>query len=151
MPIKRILFPTDFSKYSEKARDYVLYLAEKLDTEVYILHAIVPLEYDEKNIDEEINDFYKELENILEEKMAKEKLHFDSLGIEVHTSMKIGSRLKVINSFAKEHNIDLVVIGSHGIKNDEGDISLGTTSHKVMLTSPCPILVVRRDDKPVSI
>ena len=146
MAIKRILFPTDFSKYSEKAREYVLYLAGQLKSEVYILHAIVPLEYDEKEVDEEIDDFYKELKTVLEEKMAKEKLHFDSIGIVVHTKLKIGPRLKVINNFAKEHNIDLIIIGSHGIKNDEGDISLGTTSHKVMLTSPCPILVVRRDD-----
>lgn len=151
MPIKRILFPTDFSEYSEKARDYAMYLAGQLKSEIYILHAIVPLEYDEKNVDEEINDFYKELESVLEKKMAKEKLHFDSLGIEVHTNLKIGPRLKVINNYAKEHNIDLIVIGSHGIKNEEGDISLGTTSHKVMLTSPCPILVVRRDDNPLSV
>lgn len=52
MKIERILFPTDFSVKSVKAGEYAIYLAGILDAEVFLLHAIEPLDYDE--LDEEI-------------------------------------------------------------------------------------------------
>lgn len=71
MKIQRILFPTDFSVYSEKAREYTLYLGEKLKASIDIIHAIEPLEYPE--IDEEIKKFYKELEKQMEKKIEEER------------------------------------------------------------------------------
>lgn len=145
MEIKKILFPTDFSRHSENAREYSLHLAEKLKSAVYLLHAIEPLEYTEE-VDEELNNFYDELTAQLNEKMKKEKIHFDSLGVETHTDLIIGPRLEVINNYASEKKVDLVIIGSHGIRTAEGDLSIGTISHKIMFTSPCPVLVVKNDN-----
>lgn len=143
MNIERILFPTDFSVYSENARDYTLYLGQKLDAIIYILHAIEPLEYPE--LDEEVKSFLDEVESQMEKKIDKEKQYFLKAGLRVETDTVIGPRWRVINTFAKEKNIDLIIMGSHGLKTKRDEVALGTTSHKVVFTSPCPVLVVRQE------
>jgi len=141
MKIEKILFPTDFSLKSIKAREYAIYLAGSLGAAVFILHAIEPFEYDE--LDEEIKSFYKDLEIQLKEKMEHEKEVFNTNGLSVHDDIVIGPRWRVVNTYASEHAIDLIVMGSHGVRTEAGELSVGTTSHKVMFTSPCPVLLVR--------
>jgi len=143
MKIERILYPTDFSTKSERAREHAIYMAKALNTKLHLLHAIEPLDYDE--MDEEIMDFYKGLENQLEGKMEVEKKIFQEADLKIQAEIIIGHRWKVINNYAKENNIDLIIMGSHGVRNEAGDISVGTTSHKVMFSSPCPVLIVRHE------
>ena len=143
MKIERILFPTDFAAKTINAREYALYMAELLKEEVYLLQAIETLDYDE--LDDEIKNFYKTLENQLQEKMEDEKGIFTKRGLKVHSEILIGQRWKTIDTYAKQKNIGLIVMGSHGILTESGQPSVGTTSHKVMLTSPCPVLMVRHE------
>lgn len=143
MKIEKILFPTDFSPKSRTAREHALYLARALGASVYILHAIEPLRYEE--VDDEIREFYKTLETQMSEKMAEEKDIFEKNGLGVNTDIVIGPRWKAINAYADEKGIDLIIMGSHGIRTDTGEVSVGTTSHKVMFSSPCPVLIVRHD------
>jgi len=143
MKIERILYPTDFAAKSENAREHAIYMTQTLNSSLYLLHAIEPLDYDE--VDEEILDFYKGLENQLEAKMVAEKKIFQEAGVKIQAEIIIGPRWKVINNYAKENNIDLIVMGSHGVRNETGEISVGTTSHKVMFSSPCPVLIVRHE------
>lgn len=143
MKIEKILFPTDFSPRSRNAREHALYLAGALGAEVYLLHAIEPLKYEE--VDDEIREFYRTLETQMNEKMAQEKEIFVKNGLSVNTDIVIGPRWKEINTYALEKGIDLIIMGSHGLKTDTGEVSVGTTSHKVMFSSPCPVLIVRHD------
>ncbi|MGH7849556.1 MAG: universal stress protein, partial [Thermodesulfobacteriota bacterium] len=64
-------------------------------------------------------------------------------GLSVYTDIVIGPRWRVINTYAGEKGIDLIIMGSHGLRAESGDVSVGTTSHKVMFSSPCPVLIVR--------
>lgn len=141
MKIEKILFPTDFAPRSKNAREHALYLAQALGASVYLLHAIEPLKYDE--VDDEIKEFYKTLEAQMGEKMAAEKGIFDKSGLSVYTDIVIGPRWRVINTYAQEKGIDLIIMGSHGLRAESGEVSVGTTSHKVMFSSPCPVLIVR--------
>lgn len=143
MKIARILYPTDFSKRSENAREHAIYLAKSLNCSLHLLHAIEPLDYDE--IDDETLEFYKELEDKLEKKMEIEEEIFEASGITIQNEIIIGPRWKVINNYAIEHDIDLTIMGSHGIRSESGELSVGTTSHKVMFSSPCPVLIVRHE------
>lgn len=143
MNIKTILYPTDFSDRSQNAREHAIYLAKSLGCEVHLLHAIEPLDYDE--MDDEIMNFYKGLEQQVEKKMNIEKEIFISSGVTPQDKIIIGQRWKIINNYAAENNIDLIVIGSHGVRSESGELSIGTTSHKVMFSSPCPVLIVRHE------
>ncbi len=141
MKIEKILFPTDFSERSKNAREHTLYLARALGASVYILHAIEPLDYGDA--DEEIREFYGTLETQMGEKMAAEKEVFDKSHIVTQAEIIIGPRWRVINTYAQEKGVDLIVMGSHGLRSESGEVSVGTTSHKVMFSSPCPVLIVR--------
>ncbi|MFI5324086.1 MAG: universal stress protein [Thermodesulfobacteriota bacterium] len=143
MKIEKLLFPTDFSPRSISAREYTIYMAQAFDASVYLLHAIEPLKYDE--VDDEIKDFYTTLETQLSQKMELEKEAFEKMGVNVNTDIVIGQRWRVINAYAREKGIDLIIMGSHGIRTESGDISIGTTSHRVMFSSPCPVLIVRHE------
>ena len=143
MKYERILFPTDFSEKTESARQTAADLAGNMDSKVFILHAIEPLRYDE--FDEEIESFYEDLQNKLASKMDLESDFFDSMGLHTHSSFVVGPRWKVINTYAKEMDIGLIVMGSHGLTDKSGELLVGTTSHKVIFTSPCPVLIVRND------
>jgi len=144
MDIKKILYPTDFSIMSYKAREHAIYLAQKLDAKVFILHAIEPLDYEEIRRDhDEINKLYKDLQLNIDEKILSESDKFIEAGIDVNTKVVIGPRWRTMNTFAREYETDLIIMGSHGIRNLEGEISVGTTSHKVMFSSPCPLLIVK--------
>jgi nucleotide-binding universal stress UspA family protein len=141
LKIEKILFPTDFAPRSVNAREHALYLARALGASVYLLHAIEPLRYEEA--DEEIREFYRTLEAQMQEKMADEKDIFEKSGLDVQTDILIGPRWRVINTYAEEKGVDLIIMGSHGVRTESGEVSLGTTSHKVMFSSPCPVLIVR--------
>ena len=143
MKFEKILYPTDFSEKTKSARNTAADLAGSMDSKIFILHAIEPLRYEE--FDDEIETFYKDLQMKLKEKMDEEAEFFDSMGLRTHSSFIIGPRWKVINTYAKEMDVGLIVMGSHGLKDNAGKMLVGTTSHKVIFTSPCPVLVVRND------
>lgn len=144
MKIERILYPTDFTEKSALAREYAAYLAKSLNSCIHMLHAIEPIDND--GMDIEITEFYRDLEPQLKEKLEKEKAFFSKSGLEVISEIIVGSRWKVINNYANEKAIDLIVIGSHGIRNEDGSVSVGTTSHKVIFSSHCPVLVIKSLD-----
>ncbi len=140
--IRQILFATDFSRYSDRARDYAVTLARKHRAHVYVLHAIEVLYYMNEK-DPELREWFKTLERAMERKMADEVAFFQSHGVAATGEVIIGTPWKVILRFAEEVGVDLIVIGSHGIGTEEGRILLGTTSHKVALASKIPVLIVR--------
>ena len=143
MILNNILFPTNFSDSSKKAGEYVLFLAKKLESTVHILHIIEPLQYVE--LDEEIIKFYDDLKNKLNTKMENKLSEFHNDKINTKSEIIIGTRWKEINIYAENNNIDLIIMGSHGLRNQKGDVSVGTTSHKVIFTCPCPIMLIKDD------
>jgi nucleotide-binding universal stress UspA family protein len=82
----------------------------------------------------------------MEKKIEEEKSTFEKKGLRVEKLIVIGPRWRVINTFAREKNIDLIIMGSHGLKTETGQLAIGTTSHKVVFSSPCPVLIVRYDE-----
>jgi nucleotide-binding universal stress UspA family protein len=69
--IRQILFATDFSRYSDRARDYALTLARKHRAHVYVIHALEVLYYMNER-DPELREWFKTIERAMERKMADE-------------------------------------------------------------------------------
>ncbi|WP_372572581.1 universal stress protein [Ruegeria jejuensis] len=59
----------------------------------------------------------------------------------IRAFVKGGPTARTIVSFSKQHENDLVVLGSRGLGSIEGYL-LGSVSHKVTSLSECPVLVV---------
>ncbi len=144
--LKKILFPTDFSDPSKEALKYALSFAREHDAQLIALHVINKQLFSEGlNLPRVISI------DALEEAMAKEAARrmvdffSDVVGIDKINFKKIvlqGNPFLEIIKFAKENDIDMIVIGTHGRSGLE-HILLGSTAEKVVRKAPCPVLSVK--------
>ncbi len=139
--IDKILFATDFSEYSAKARAHVLLLASKLGASAVVFHSIELVHSTEPD-DPEMRHWYQDLEKQLRKKLDRQLGYFESRQVEAEGELLYGTPWKSIINYAEENSIDLIVVGSHGSQTPEGKLLLGTTSHKVALVSRIPVLIV---------
>ena len=56
--------------------------------------------------------------------------------------MTSGSPAFAIIDYAREHEIDLIIMGTHG-RGTLGHFLMGSVAEHVVRTAPCPVLVVR--------
>lgn len=147
MDVKRILFPTDLSTLSLKALGHVRSLAEKYGAEIHLLYVGFDLQsyfpaFGEPS-PEQSADFCS-----FEQKEAKkrlEKLCENELNgcPALSTHVEVGDPARTILAFIKSHEIDLVVIPTHGRGSaSEPPPAFGGVSEKVVKGATVPVHVV---------
>ena len=144
VPIKRILVPTDFSEPAAAALKWATTLAREFDGQLYLLH-VVPEPYAYPWGSElstmPLTDILAQSEQSAEERMrqlaAETQLPLDR----VVTRAVIGTPVDQILAAVAEHNIDLVVLGTHG-RGMVGHLLLGSVAERVIRRSPAPVLTV---------
>ena len=60
----------------------------------------------------------------------------------VRAFVKGGRPSRAIIRFAKDNNVDLIVMGSRGTSGDVDGYFLGSVSQRVASLAPCPVLIV---------
>jgi nucleotide-binding universal stress UspA family protein len=148
--MKHILVTTDFSEAAESAFDYAkeqLKLAGKENNKITILKVIdtvlptnIKFEYglaiaDKKGMLEKLHK--QTLERIQE--IAKK--HFAGLPIDTVVVKPKKAVYQEIIKFAKTHNVDLIVISTHG-RTGVKHFLLGSIAERVVRKSLCPVMVV---------
>lgn len=139
--LRRILLATDFSPCASRAFDYALRFATACSAHVDLLHAVeFPPGLDPEYA---INAVY------LERLRLEVDRQLDALvrqaagqGITSEGSQVVGLAGQAIVKKAKEADVDLVVVGTHG-RTGLAHLLLGSTAERVIRTSPCPVLAVR--------
>lgn len=63
--------------------------------------------------------------------------------IEVGIGNGDGRVAREINEFARQHEIDLIILGTHGLAGFE-HLLLGSTTERVIRSAPCPVLTFHR-------
>ena len=141
MNLRKVLVPTDFSESSEKAVNYAAELASKFGSELHVLHAFdtTPILYGEgggmpNNTAAEVAAAASRMIENIEVKCTSP--------IEVKRTVREGHDFVEIIRFAKENEIDLIVMGTHG-RGAVAHLLLGSVAEKVVRKAPCPVLVVR--------
>ncbi|HHM23969.1 MAG TPA: universal stress protein [Bacteroidetes bacterium] len=146
--VKRILFPTDFSPHATEVLKFAVHLAQKFNAELYLFHAIVLYEDDPNNPDHRFPDLTESAEQI--KQIASDRLDssyadYAGLPIKVHKETRRGiSAYQEIIEFAKEKDIDLIVIGTHG-RSGLSHLLLGSVTEKVVRYAPCPVLTIGKE------
>ena len=141
--IHRILFPTDFSPSSQQAQNYACSLAENFSAELHALHVVpdpMPIPGAEGSWilpDYSVPKLVHEAELELAVRMEA-ALTGD---VTVVRSVQIGKPVLAIIDYAKEHEIDLIVIGTHG-HTGLSHLLLGSIAEKVVRLATCPVLTV---------
>jgi len=146
---KRILVPIDFSEGSEKAVLYGVSLAKQFDSDLYLLHVIDERLIDAAFFDNIAIESDKLKIHKLREKSSLAEMDIFSKGIrdkypDVRILEKItcGIAFVEIIKYARKHDMDMIVIGSHG-KTNLVHMLLGSTTEKVVRKAPCTVLAVR--------
>lgn len=139
-----ILIPTDGSEGAEDAAHHGMRLANAFDATVHIVSVVDVRSYntDLADIDRIVRQHREALEEraqeavtTLEELATKHEVAYES-GIE-H-----GIPNELILSYASNHNIDLIVMGTHG-RTGLDRFLLGSVTERVVRTSEIPALAAR--------
>jgi nucleotide-binding universal stress UspA family protein len=143
--LKRILVPSDFSKHSRNALIYGAAFAEKFGAEVYLLHVFQDLAVSQPEavtvgppIVAPIEQFLASARSSLERMIEENKL----AGLPIHAEVRTGSPFDEIIHFAREKDVDLIIMGTHG-RGWLAHVLLGSVTEKVVRKAPCPVLTVR--------
>lgn len=150
--MKKILVPTDFSKYAENAARVAAQLAKKENARIYFLHVVSMPIYETGIIPgqtmQDIDGGLLVLKHV--KKKFKELFEMDFLeGISVVEAIEYSGVFDNINELAKKHEMDIIVMGSHGTTGFINDYLIGSNADKVVRLSETPVLVV--NDQPFDI
>tara|TARA_B100001964_G_scaffold153001_1_gene168344 strand:+ start:510 stop:968 length:459 start_codon:yes stop_codon:yes gene_type:complete len=143
--LKKILCPIDHSDCSKEALRYAVSFAMKDKAKVVLLYII-----DIRSFNEGLGAISAQIPNEETVEQLRVKL-LDCIPEEIRDDMDIeaivaqGVPFAEIISTAKEKEIDMIVIGSHG-RTGISHMMLGSVSEKVVRKAPCPVLTVRQSD-----
>lgn len=146
--LKRILFPTDFSPASECARNYACSIAGLMDAELHILHIIddpFPIPGTKGSWVLPHEDLIARLVSQTETQLIEQTKDMGIRENRVTRSVKIGNPAREITDYAAKHDIDLIVLGTHG-HSGLSHLLIGSVAEKVVRLSKCPVLTVHPTD-----
>jgi len=142
---KKLMVPIDFSEYSKRAVDYAVEFARTFQAEIIFFHVI----------EQEIHpSFYAggvesifEIDRDLRDRVIQNMKEFveEQLAPSITTNYVVreGKAYKEIVEFAKENEIDMIVITTHGLTGLDY-LLLGSTTEKVVRWATCPVLTVKK-------
>jgi nucleotide-binding universal stress UspA family protein len=147
--LKHILVPTDFSEPSEVAVRYAKALAETFGSALHVLHVL-----DESYLVWAANEGFASPVGLdvrgEAEKAARERLQRVLTDAEwekypARSVLRVGNPFLEIIRYAREADVDLIVMGTHG-RGLLAHVLLGSVAERVVRKAPCPVLTVRHPE-----
>ena len=142
--MKKIIVPIDFSEHSEYALETAAVLAKKYNAEILALHMLElsnALISNAENLQQEETVFYLKLA----EQKFNEFLNKDYLkDIKITPLVKHFKVFSEVSEVAKQHDVDLIIMGSHGASGLK-EVLVGSNTEKVVRHSGIPVLVVKEN------
>lgn len=142
--MKQIIVPVDFSEYSEFALEAAASIAKKYGSELTVLHMLelsnAILTAGNDSLNEEAVFYLKLAEKKFETFLDKPYLE----GLKVTPVVKHFKVWSEVNDAAKEHNANLIVMGSHGASGVK-EVLVGSNTQKVVRHSDIPVLVIKHN------
>jgi len=137
---EHILVATALDEQTDAAVEMAIGLARMSKGRVTVLHVIESI--GEEPEDDELEEFYAALPEKADEHMRALSEHLDEEGITHDATIRVGVRWETILQVADEATVDVVVLGSRPVLDQENP-RLGTTSHQVFFASHKPLLIAR--------
>ena len=151
--LKKLLVPIDFSENSKKALIYAVRLAQRNNSSLILFHVFEPPEFVRQlpqdysyESNEEMRKLFDAASRQSEERLVKLSRDVQESNVKIETSQRLGTPYEEIVKFAKEKEVDLIVIATHGYTGLKHFL-LGSTAERVVNASPCPVLVVREKER----
>ena len=140
---KRILVPMDGSSQAADAFEFAL--AEHPDAEITLLTVIDPIEggYSTPvSTPGSSEEWYRESKETAEELFAEARETAGERSPSLEHVIETDRPANAIVAYAEEHDVDQIVMGSHG-REGVSRILLGSVAETVVRRSPVPVTVVR--------
>ena len=145
---KHILFCTDFSNNAQAALPYAVDLAKKYGASLHLLHVYQEAGHiAEFELSSDTRSDYIRVARLAGTEMEK---RLDALCEEIIKELSSCERKMVrgkpyieIIRYAKETNIDLIVMASHGLSGLE-HVLFGSTAERVLRESACNVFIVKK-------
>ena len=134
--LQKILFATDFTPSAQLALSYTLNLAHRYDAEVYVVNVLprVPFVETVPPDPEQIRFLAKQQLTALVGSQSFKGVRHKEL-------IEEGEVEIVLHELVWKHEIDLIVIGTHGHKG-LGKVLMGSVAEEVFRNAECPVLTV---------
>jgi nucleotide-binding universal stress UspA family protein len=146
MNIRSILLPTDFSECADCALPYATDLARLMKARLVCLHVVEsvmpPVGYAQVVEPLPAVDIGMQLEESATRELPKLAAREECAGLDVEEVLAHGDAAGEIVRVAREHDVDLIVISSHG-RTGWGRMLFGSTAESVVRHAHCPVLVVK--------
>jgi universal stress protein A len=145
LKLKRILVPTDFSEPSLKALRYAVALARQFGATIFLVHVLERIPFIAG--DQSVVITIPEEESIQVAKKRLLSLAADEIEevVPVSTVVRTGKPFAELVTLAKELQIDLIIVATHGYTGLR-HILLGSTAERLVRHAACPVLVVREQE-----
>lgn len=144
MKFNKILFPTDFSIYSEYALVDALEFAKNHQAELLLLH-VIEIEtsyaiYGNTLLPAFFYDKFDDMRNATEKRFQEILQRYPDLNIRY--IIKEGNSFEEILQTEVEENVDCIILGSHG-HTFSLFAMLGSVTEKVVRKSTKPVMVLK--------
>lgn len=146
--LKNILVATDFGEPSAVALAYGRDLARSYGATLHVLHVVedVMMRYSPE-VGFAIPDLQRDLEKTatrdLETLITDDDRKTLTVVPVVQTSFNVPGG---VIEYAKNHPIDLIVVGTHG-RGAVKQLLMGSAAERIVRTAPCPVLAVRAHER----
>jgi nucleotide-binding universal stress UspA family protein len=143
---KKILVPVDFSETSQQAFHYALQFAEQFGCKIVLLHVVEP-ESVIAGAPAAIDIFAQPEEDTIAAEAELKALAASSSNrpSSVTSKVRTGHAPNEITKAAKDMDIDLIIMATHGYTSWR-HLCISSTTERVAHTAPCPVLVVREKE-----
>jgi len=151
--VRNIAFTTDLSEESYAALPFAADFARRYGAKIWGFHVVVPRAYpthpyrDMPTLEKDVQETERHLKAEFEQRLSG--IPNDA------TVIEYGEIWHALSSFIERHNIDLLVMGTHG-RTGLGKVMLGSVAETVFRQCQCPVLTVgskvvrRTDQRPVT-
>jgi nucleotide-binding universal stress UspA family protein len=147
---KKILVATDYSEHSNMALRKAIEIAMQFDAKLTLLHVLdekIRDAVEDSLLDDTNTEIVESLDkNVLKNAKAGLQKQLDAVRagdkIDVDLVFKDGSPAQEILKLQKKKDIDLIVLGSHGVGGFV-EYFIGSVADKVIRGASCSVLVVK--------
>ncbi|HHP7241228.1 MAG TPA: universal stress protein [Cyclobacteriaceae bacterium] len=140
----KILVPTDFSQHAEYAVEAAIEFASLSNGQVHFIHLkSIPINwiYLERDQDKMYPELTKEVD-FIHHKLSELVERADKRGIKAHKCLHYNEDREEIIDHAKKHDIDMIIMGSHGASGARKFL-MGSNAQKIVRLSHIPVMVLK--------
>lgn len=142
--IKRVLVPTDFSDSARHALGYGISFAREFDSDLLLVHVVenLTMGYASDLFPVPMAEVFEEISGYARAELSKLAGEVREKGITVRELVVQGKPSAEIIRLAREEEVDIIVLGTHG-KGMLDKALFGSTTERVIRRAPCPVLTCR--------